>query len=81
MIDRDSPVTEVELHAYIDGELPGDRMEAVASWLAAHPEQAALVASWRAQAESIRARYGAAAEVKLNTANYLLRRNHSHAAR
>jgi anti-sigma factor RsiW len=62
MIDRDSPVTEDELHAYIDGELPGDRMEAVASWLAAHPEQAALVASWRAQAESIQARYGAAAE-------------------
>jgi len=50
MIDRDSPVTEDELHAYIDGELPGDRMEAVASWLAAHPEQAALVTSWRAQA-------------------------------
>src|SRR6476469_6533783 len=62
MIDRDSPVTEDELHAYIDGELPGDRKEAVASWLAAHPEPAALVASWRAQAESIRARYGAAAE-------------------
>ena len=58
MIDRDSPVTEDELHAYIDGELPADRKEAVASWLATHPEQAALVASWRAQAESVRARYG-----------------------
>src|SRR5215470_15853820 len=62
MIDRDSPVTEDELHAYIDGELPVDRKEAVASWLAAHPEQAALVASWRAQAESVRARYGAVVE-------------------
>src|SRR5262245_15277761 len=62
MIDRDSPVTEDELHAYIDGELPDDRKEAVASWLAAHPEQAALVASWRAQAESIRARYGSVVE-------------------
>jgi anti-sigma factor RsiW len=62
MIDRDSPVTEDELHAYIDGELPADRKEAVASWLAAHPEQAALVASWRAQAESIRARYGGVVE-------------------
>ena len=47
MIDRDSPVTEDELHAYIDGELPSDRKEAVVSWLAEHPEQAALVASWR----------------------------------
>ena len=38
MIDRDSPVTEDELHAYIDGELPADRKEAVATWLATHPE-------------------------------------------
>ena len=62
MIDRDSPVTEDELHAYIDGELPAERKGAVAGWLADHPEQAALVASWRAQAESIRARYGAVVE-------------------
>ena len=62
MIDRDSPVTEDELHAYIDDELPADRSKVVAAWLADHPEQATLVASWRAQAESIRARYGAVAE-------------------
>jgi anti-sigma factor RsiW len=61
MTTRDSPVTEEELHAYVDGELPADRKEAVAAWLAAHPEQAATVAAWRAQAESIRARYGAVA--------------------
>jgi len=59
MIDRDSPVTEEELHAYVDGELPADRQEAVAAWLAAHPDHATLVAGWRAQADSIRARYGA----------------------
>ncbi len=62
MIDRDSPVTEEELHAYVDSELPADRLEAVTAWLAAHPEQAALVAAWRAQAEAIRARYGAVAD-------------------
>ena len=39
MIDRDSPVTEEELHAYVDGELPADRQEAVAAWLATHPER------------------------------------------
>lgn len=61
MIDRNSPVTEDELHAYVDGELPADRREAVAAWLAAHPEQAALVAAWLAQAEAIRARYAAVA--------------------
>lgn len=59
MIDRDSLVTEDELHAYVDGELPADRQAAVEAWLAAHPEHAALVADWRAQAEAIRARYGA----------------------
>ena len=61
MIDRDSPVTEEELHAFVDGELPADRMEAVTAWLAEHADQAALVASWRSQADSIRARYGAVA--------------------
>jgi len=62
MIDRDSPVTEEELHAFVDGELPADRQEAVTAWLAAHDEQAALVGAWRAQADSIRARYGAVAD-------------------
>ena len=62
MTDRDSPVTEDELHAYVDGELPADRQQAVAAWLETHPEQAAQVAAWRAQADSIRARYGAVAD-------------------
>ena len=61
MIDRDSPVTEDELHAFVDGELPADRKDTVDAWLAAHPDQAALVAAWRAQADTIRARYGAVA--------------------
>jgi anti-sigma factor RsiW len=62
MIDRNSAVTEDELHALVDGELPADRRAAVEAWLAGHPEDAALVASWRAQAEAIRARYGAVAD-------------------
>jgi anti-sigma factor RsiW len=59
MIDDNLPVTEDELHAYVDGELPADRIEAVTNWLAAHPSEAATVAAWRAQAEAIRTRYGA----------------------
>jgi anti-sigma factor RsiW len=62
MTDRLPPVSEDELHAFVDGNLPEERREAVAAWLAAHPEDAALVAAWRAQAESIRVRYGATAE-------------------
>src|SRR6185312_13426830 len=53
-----SPVTEDELHVYVDGELAADRRQAVEAWLASHPEDASLVAAWRAQAEAIRARYG-----------------------
>jgi anti-sigma factor RsiW len=59
MIDHNTPVTEDELHAYVDGELPQDRLGAVEDWLAARPEDAAQVAAWRAQADAIRARYGA----------------------
>src|SRR5947208_2498194 len=36
MIDREPPVTEEELHAYVDGELAADRRVAVEQWLAAH---------------------------------------------
>jgi anti-sigma factor RsiW len=62
MVDRQSPVTEDELHAYVDGELPAERMLAVEDWLASHPDDAARVTAWRTQADAIRARFG-------NTAN------------
>jgi anti-sigma factor RsiW len=59
MVDHSTPVTEDELHVYVDDELPADRRPAVEAWLTSHPEDAARVAAWRAQAEAIRARYGA----------------------
>ncbi|HWL31834.1 MAG TPA: anti-sigma factor [Xanthobacteraceae bacterium] len=62
MIDRTTPVTDEELHVYVDGELPPDRRPAVEAWLASHPEDAARVAGWRALAESIRTRYGPVAD-------------------
>ncbi len=61
MIDREPPVTEDELHAYVDGELAADRRAAVEKWLGTHAEDAARVTAWRAQADAIRARYGAVA--------------------
>jgi len=57
----DLPVTADELHAYVDGALPADRHAAVEAWLAVHPTDAVHVAEWRAQADSIRAHYGAIA--------------------
>jgi anti-sigma factor RsiW len=62
MNDRDSRVTEDELHAYVDGELPEDRRSAVEAWLAAHPDDMARVAAWRAMADAVRSRYGAVAD-------------------
>jgi anti-sigma factor RsiW len=59
MIDRDQIVTEDELNAYVDGELPAERLGAVEAWLASHPDDAMKVAAWRQQAELIRTRYGA----------------------
>ena len=65
MIERDSPVTAEELHAYVDGMLPPDRKTAVEAWIASHPEDAASVAQWRAQADAVRARYSAAIDEPL----------------
>ena len=61
MSDPVSPVTVEDLHAYVDGEIGADRRRAVEAWLASHPEDAARVAGWRAQADAIRERYGAIA--------------------
>jgi len=58
MVDHSTPVTEDELHVYVDNELPPERREAVEAWLASHPDDAARVGAWRAQADAIRARYG-----------------------
>lgn len=62
MSEHEIPVTEDEIHAYVDGELPADRSAAVETWLAAHPEDAARVATWRTIADAIRARYGHVAD-------------------
>jgi anti-sigma factor RsiW len=58
-------VSEDELHAYVDGELPAERRGAVESWLTTHPEDAAKIAAWRKQAELIKARYGAVADEEI----------------
>jgi anti-sigma factor RsiW len=62
MIDRAVPVTEDELHALVDGELPADRRPDIEAWLASHPDDAARVAAWRSQAELLRLRYGGIAD-------------------
>jgi len=41
--------TSDDLHAWVDGQLPSDRAQAVADWLQHHPVEAEKVATWRAQ--------------------------------
>jgi anti-sigma factor RsiW len=62
MTDRNMPVTEDELHAYIDGELPAERRADVEAWLASHPGDAERVRSWLAMAGALHARYDAVAD-------------------
>jgi anti-sigma factor RsiW len=57
MTDRKISVTEDELHAYVDGELPAERRADVEAWLAARPEDNERVQSWRAMADMLHARY------------------------
>src|SRR5450631_2579409 len=56
------PVTEDELHAFVGNELPAERRSDVEAWLAAHPDDAARVQSWRAMAEALHARYDSVAD-------------------
>src|ERR1700716_4639185 len=56
------PVTEDELHAYVDNELPAERRSDVDAWLTGHPEDAERVRSWRAMAGALHARYDAVAD-------------------
>ena len=62
MTDPKIPVTEDELHAYVDNELPAERRGDLEAWLATHPDDAERVRSWRAMAEALHARYDAIAD-------------------
>jgi anti-sigma factor RsiW len=62
MTDINIPVTEDELHAYVDGELPVERRAAVEAWLATHPDAAAQVTSWQAMGNLLHAKYDSVAD-------------------
>ena len=53
----DPLVTEADLQAYVDGKLPDERRAAVTAWLAAHPEDAERIESYRQLAEELRTSY------------------------
>jgi anti-sigma factor RsiW len=51
------PVTEAELHAYVDGGLPEARRSEVELYIERHPDEAARLAAYRTQNEALRALY------------------------
>ena len=53
----DPLVTEADLQAYVDGKLPDERRAAVTAWLAAHPEDAERIESYRQLAAELRSTY------------------------
>lgn len=48
------PVTESDLHAYLDGRLPDVRRGEVEDYLARHPDEAARIAAYHAQNDALR---------------------------
>jgi len=51
------PVSEAELHGYVDGDMDRGRRETVQAFLAISPRDAARVETWRRQNEAIRAAF------------------------
>jgi anti-sigma factor RsiW len=50
-------ISELDLHAYADGQLDAARRSEVEAYLAAHPDAAAQVQEFRAQAQLLHSRY------------------------
>jgi len=47
------PVTEADLHAYVDGVLPAERTAEIEAYLAEHPEDAARISSYCEQTAAL----------------------------
>ena len=50
----DRHITEEDLHAFVDGQLDGQRSETVRTYLAAHPEKAETVTAYSADRQALR---------------------------
>ncbi len=62
MTDAHKPVTEADLHAYVDGFLDEERRRAVELWLSEHPQEEAEVRQWQAQAAELQAAFSGYAQ-------------------
>ena len=58
-------ISDDELSAWIDGELPADAAARVEAWLSDHPEEAARAARWANDRDALRALFAPVAEEPL----------------
>lgn len=63
MTDDHKPVTEADLHAYVDGLLDEGRRREIELWLNRHPEDEAEVRQWQTQAAELKAAFSGYAQV------------------
>ncbi len=68
MTEKNTPVSENDLHAYVDGFLDPDRRREVEAWLDANPDAAAMVADWQQQNADIRSLFAGRAEARAEDA-------------
>jgi anti-sigma factor RsiW len=54
MMETDGPVSDADLHAFVDGQLDASRAAAVLRHLERHPDAAVRVAQWHAQRSALR---------------------------
>lgn len=60
-----APITEADLHAWADGQLPEARRAALEDFLATHPEAAERMRAYRAQNHALRSRFASAVDEPL----------------
>lgn len=54
MSDTPDPVSDTDLHAFVDAQIDPARVPALLAWLEAHPDDAVRVARWQAQRLQLR---------------------------
>ena len=62
MTDENTPVTEADLHAFVDGFLDRERRNEIEAWLKENPETAAEVREWQAYASELKAAFSSYAQ-------------------
>lgn len=77
MNETNRTVTEAELHAYADGQLPDAERARVEAWLADNPEAAATVAEWQALNAGMRSLFSGYEKAKEGDVNLVAPSHHA----